>query len=569
MVGSGGMGVVFRCRDLLDGAVVAVKLLQRREYLAVERFSREAGTLATLIHPAIVRYIAHGITAHGEPYLAMEWLDGQNLAEFLEHGPARPKAVARLGARILQALAVAHAQGIIHRDLKPSNIFLPQGDLGQAKLIDFGIAHRAQDAWPITRPGGAVGTPMYMAPEQFRGQDEVDGRADVFSLGCVLFEALVGEPPRFCTQEHDRTFVWDDGSLAKLERSAPPPLRGPLERMLELDAQNRPSDVESLFCDLREVAESLAAATSPPPPIQPKKTATLSGAERRVAAVIAAAGIGGQGAEAARFAELAAPLSARGGTLERTADGSWAVVLAGRAVPGDLAAQAARWALDAKIAFPDASLAIGITRIDHEDAAPLARAVQQAAVLATSTEKGAIAVDRAAAYLLEGRFELQSLSEDRCQLLLERDPREVSCTLMGKELPCFGREREIAFVEDLWREVCEASIARALLLCAPAGGGKSRVRYEACQRIQDGARPFVLLMGRGDPMHDAAPFALLGPAVLAAAGITGDEPAPVQRKLLQAHVARMVAADSPRTAAFLGEIANLPFPEDGLPALVP
>lgn len=428
MVGSGGMGVVFRCRDLLDGNLVAVKLLQRHEYLAIERFTREAGTLATLVHPAIVRYIAHGIGPQGEPYLAMEWLDGQNLAEYLEDGLADPKAVALLGARVLQALAAAHAQGIIHRDLKPSNIFLPEGDLGRAKLIDFGIAQRVQDAWSITRPGGAVGTPMYMAPEQLRGQGEVDGRADVFSLGCVLVEALTDEPPRLRVRDYDGAPVWEDGSLAKLERAAPPPLRALLERMLELDLHERPGDVENLSRELHQAAEALASATVPP--AKPTRTATLSGAEQRMAAVIATAGVAGEGAEAARFCERAATLTIWGGKLERTADGIWAVVLAGRAIPGDLAAHAARWALNARTSLPHASLAIGITRADCEDAQTLAEAVQKAAVLAASTGKGAIAVDAAAAHLLEGRFELRPLADGRCQLLLERDLREVSCTLI-------------------------------------------------------------------------------------------------------------------------------------------
>jgi serine/threonine protein kinase len=201
MVGSGGMGVVFRCRDQLDGGTVAVKLLQRREYLTAERFPREAATLASLNHPAIVRYIAHGITPQGEPYLAMEWLHGETLADRIARGPIDPRAVARLGARILQALAVAHAHRIVHRDLKPTNIFLPGADVEQAKLLDFGIAQRAQDDWHITRPGGAMGTPVYMPPEQFRDGSTVDGRADVFSLACVLVESLVGESARACAQE--------------------------------------------------------------------------------------------------------------------------------------------------------------------------------------------------------------------------------------------------------------------------------------------------------------------------------------------------------------------------------
>jgi serine/threonine protein kinase len=312
MVGSGGMGVVFRCRDLLDGSTVAVKLLQRREYLAIERFAREATTLASLNHPAIVRYIAHGITPQGEPYLAMEWLEGETLADCIARGPIDPKAVARLGARVLQALAAAHAHGIVHRDLKPTNIFLTDGDLDQAKLLDFGIAQRGQNAgaWRITRPGGAMGTPVYMAPEQYRDGSNVDSRADVFSLACVLVESLVGEPPRLFVGSDDGAFAWEEGTLQRLQQAAPEPLQRILGRMLALAVEDRPADVESLSRELREAADEISDGA--PPSIQPGKKSTLSDAEQRVAAVIAVLGIPADGAPAGRFVELTASLTSHG-----------------------------------------------------------------------------------------------------------------------------------------------------------------------------------------------------------------------------------------------------------------
>jgi hypothetical protein len=154
LVGSGGMGMVFRGRDRVDGQAVALKVLHRQEPMASERFLREAEALAALAHPAIVRYVAHGTTPQGEPYLAMEWLDGETLADRLARGAYRAGlAAARLGSRVLQALAVAHARGIVHRDIKPSNLFLPAADLDQVKLLDFGIARRTQDDWQVTRPG--------------------------------------------------------------------------------------------------------------------------------------------------------------------------------------------------------------------------------------------------------------------------------------------------------------------------------------------------------------------------------------------------------------------------------
>ena len=202
LVGSGGMGMVFRGRDLLDGQPVAVKVLRKQGHDATERLFREAEALAALAHPAIVRYVAHGATLQGEPYLVMEWLDGETLEDRLARGAIGPVAAARLGSRVLGALAAAHGLGIVHRDLKPSNLFLPGADLGQAKLLDFGIARWTHDDLRVTRPGKTLGTPMYMAPEQARDGEAVDGRADIFSLGCVIYECATGEPPPRADEAH-------------------------------------------------------------------------------------------------------------------------------------------------------------------------------------------------------------------------------------------------------------------------------------------------------------------------------------------------------------------------------
>jgi serine/threonine protein kinase len=187
LIGSGGMGMVFRGRDRVDGQAVALKVLHRQGPLASERFQREAEALAALAHPAIVRYVAHGKTQQGEPYLAMEWLDGETLADRLLRGVVGPMATARLGSRVLQALAAAHARGIVHRDLKPSNLFLPAAQLDQVKLLDFGIARRAQDEWQMTRPGTTLGTGLYMAPAHVAGRTTAVLRVGTYGPAAQLF----------------------------------------------------------------------------------------------------------------------------------------------------------------------------------------------------------------------------------------------------------------------------------------------------------------------------------------------------------------------------------------------
>ena len=192
--GTGGMGTVYRARDRQRDTIVALKVLSSAGG-DVERFAVETKILAQLSHPGIVAYVAHGTTESGEPYLAMEWLEGESLSRRLERGPMSLEDVLVLGRAVADALATAHASGVIHRDIKPSNLFLCGGDAARVKVLDFGVARLRDRDRELTRTGQIIGTPGYMAPEQARGRREDDVRADLFSLGCVLFRCLSGKPP--------------------------------------------------------------------------------------------------------------------------------------------------------------------------------------------------------------------------------------------------------------------------------------------------------------------------------------------------------------------------------------
>src|SRR5579859_2861743 len=141
--GAGGMGTVYRARDRRTGSAVAVKVL-RTEGTRDERFLREARLLAEVKHPRIVRYVSHGETPSGEPYLAMEWLEGEELASRLSRGGLTVGESILVLRRAAEGLASAHSRGLVHRDIKPSNLFLPAGDLDRLKLLDFGVARPRQ-----------------------------------------------------------------------------------------------------------------------------------------------------------------------------------------------------------------------------------------------------------------------------------------------------------------------------------------------------------------------------------------------------------------------------------------
>jgi tetratricopeptide (TPR) repeat protein len=197
---------------------------------------------------------------------------------------------------------------------------------------------------------------------------------------------------------------------------------------------------------------------------------------------------------------------------------------------------------------------------------PLGEVIDGAARLVKGEPAGAIRLDDVTAGLLESRFELEG--SERKHLLFEKGLAEAPRTVLGKEIPCVGRDRELGTLMGLWEECASEPVARTVLVTAPAGAGKSRVRHELLDRIQFAGDPFELLVGRGDALRAGAPFAMLAPALRAAAGLVGGESAEIACKRLLAHVRRHVpAAAAPRVAAFLGEIADVPFPDDELPAL--
>jgi tetratricopeptide (TPR) repeat protein len=599
----GGMGLVYRAKDLKTGEHVALKVVAEPQGTQSLRFQQEAMVLADIAHPAIVRYLAHGSTARGEQYMAMEWLDGETLEDRLARGPLRISETLQLGRRVAEALAVAHKHGVVHRDIKPANVFLPAGDPAQAKVLDFGIARRLFDPHQnlrITSANAALGTPLYMAPEQARGASTVDGRADIFALGCVLFECLTGQPPFAGTSPTAvmaKICLDDSVDLARQRPETPADLVALIAQMLAKDPAERRAKAAEIARALgaiagqfigRDTASDLAAvyqARTPTPSL------VATGEQRILAAILVSRSNPGAAAPAAhdpgRTADLAGILAERladpelgeasladlrsaiaphGARVERLGGGSLVVALTGeQGTPLDQATQAARCALRLKAALPDASLGISTSRADMAGKLSLGDVIDQAGHLLAFTPAGTIHIDPLTSHLLETRFEIQTLPDGASRLLFEKGIREAPRTLMGKTVPCFGRDREVDLLEALWDEACDEPAARAMLMTSTAGGGKSRVRHEFCDRIQRHGRPFTLLVGRGDPMRDAAPFALLGPALLAAAGITGGEPEPVQRKRLTAHASRFLPAkDALRIAAFLGEMANLPFPDEDL-----
>ena len=211
-LGGGGMGIVYRARDLRLGREVALKFLPESmagDVHALERFKREARAASSLDHPSIC--VVHDVgEAEGRPFIVLEYLKGQTLKDRTGGKPLPLEDVLDLSLQIVDALATAHEKGIIHRDIKPANLFVT--DRGQAKVLDFGLAKveegavakslpsEAQETDLATGPGAVIGTVAYMSPEQARGH-ALDARTDLFSFGAVLFEMTTGRPA-FAGESH-------------------------------------------------------------------------------------------------------------------------------------------------------------------------------------------------------------------------------------------------------------------------------------------------------------------------------------------------------------------------------
>ncbi|MGD9680609.1 MAG: protein kinase [Candidatus Obscuribacterales bacterium] len=203
-VGRGGMGTVFKVRDLSLDKIMAIKLLQKElaeDAAARKRFAQEVEAASHLTHPNLVSIYGHGETDKGIPYLIMDYIEGESLADVIERdGRLEPERALEIFSQVAEAVSHAHQQNIIHRDIKPTNVILSKGDddVEIARVVDFGIAKvlpsASRETRDLTQTGEVFGSPHYMSPEQCLGF-MLDQRSDIYSFGCLMYETLSGAPP--------------------------------------------------------------------------------------------------------------------------------------------------------------------------------------------------------------------------------------------------------------------------------------------------------------------------------------------------------------------------------------
>ncbi len=582
------MGQVHRARDLRTGKLVAVKLLSEAGPGSAQaaRFADEGGVLAELEHENVVGYVAHGADGDGTLFLAMELLEGEDLSARLERGPLSIRETLEVARQTALALDAAHRRGIVHRDLKPSNLFLKGGAAERLSVLDFGIARRGEGR-ALTRTGAIVGTPEYMAPEQAQGQKGVGPQADVFSLGCVLYHALSGRPP-FAGEHVVAT-------LAKIVFEAPEPVeaRRPdtpaalatlIERMLEKRPEARPRDAGEVLSALSVIAVPEAGASSTPRPIpsglgsrelelvsvivisrsRPGEDDTLDAAlvsrARENETLDAAPGAGGTTADALR-----GELASRGIASELLADGSIVAQLLPRG--GSAIDQALDAALAARLArarWPEATIAIATATSVAGGAIPVGEALDRAsALLSRGATPAGVWLDEATARLIEGRLRTTRAKNGGATLHDEPLVLDEQRPLLRKPTPCVGREQELSLLDLTLASCFDERRSQAVLVVAPPGLGKSRLKREFLRRIEARTDRILTLEARGEPLRSGSPCGLLAQSLKALLAVDESAPLDLARAgILDAVMQLAPGPEASTVAEFVGELCAVPFPDE-------
>jgi hypothetical protein len=274
LIGQGGMGVVFRAEDTRLGRVVALKVMQPQfafDITVRQRFVREARAMAALKNDHVVTVYEVGV-ANDLPFLVMEFLEGETLDSLQTRVGRLPLSlVVRIGKEAAQGLGAAHARDLVHRDIKPSNLWL-ESPAGRVKILDFGLARLNSEAGQLSQAGIIVGTPAFMAPEQARGE-ATDYRADLFSLGCVLYWLCTGQLPfkgRDVLRALAALATEDPAPPAAISMEVPPALSDLIMELLCKDPGRRPSSSQAVVEALADIEQGILAVHGKPGPAEPK-----------------------------------------------------------------------------------------------------------------------------------------------------------------------------------------------------------------------------------------------------------------------------------------------------------
>jgi serine/threonine protein kinase len=514
-VGRGAAGIVYRAGDAVTGVQVALKVIAsgNAEPHEQARFAREGQVLSELDHPGIVRVVAFGALEaacndgagrrleEGSPYIAMEWLDGEDLQARQRRAPLGLRQALEVGRQVAGALAAAHDAGVVHRDIKPSNIFIlggeilpssgvvlgtdggpesppnPPGSDGlRAKLVDFGVA--VSNDVRLTRTGAVVGTPAYMAPEQARGDATADARSDIYSLGATLFELVAGRPPHMGPNSIAtlaRLVTTPAPRLSELLASVPPLLDDLISRMLGSDPEGRPGSAREVAAELEEL---LRDPSLPELGRLPESRSERGGAGSgtRFVTTLVALHVG-RGEERAWELER---LREQGADALPLGDDSIVAHLGAQRAYGDEGTRALELGLALSARGARVGVATGRMRVDRTRST--GEVVDQASALAREAGPGGLYVDATTADLARGRFQFKMVSPGMAMVVGLGQRRDGAALA-----PFVGRDAEFIATLAAYDRSVEDATPVVVTLSGPPGIGKSRLGREFAARLM--ARP--------------------------------------------------------------------------------
>jgi tetratricopeptide (TPR) repeat protein len=559
---------------------VALKVLSLDAKKYSRRFLREAKVMAELSHPNIVRYVDYGETDRGAPYIVMEWVRGEDLRQRMNRKKLELSEALDVVAGTGEALAFAHSRGVIHRDLKPSNLMLVGGDIRHLKLLDFGIARwRGPAVEKMTQTGISIGTPGYMAPEQSRGDSVIDGRADLYALGCVIFECLVGKRPfqgEDVTKMLARTAHDEPPRVSESRKDISKAFDDLLADMMAPNVERRPIDGNVMAARARVTEASAMSSTMIEPP-----EIGLSICEKELISVILldavhTKNVSHENVLSEKEIDLAIAEEARrvGGDTRRLDDGSVLVTCQDpRGSASDMTVRAVRCALAARALRPQTKIAIATGLGEVATLSSNSRLMIRVMQLRSTAEAPpgprsralSIRVDDSTFRLLDGRFDIRRRRDDpnRGFDLLGSEPQAHSTEVPSGAPPCYGRESEVSEICEQFQGCLAENRPSTVLLLGEAGIGKSRLCGEVFTRLREQHEGIKIWSARGDTHGEPIAFGLLGQILHQACGISKtDAVAERRQKILQRTRKYVNEERAQHLAEFLGELCETPFPAE-------
>lgn len=535
-VGRGATSTVYRAIDERTGQPVALKLLRSVDGTThqANRVALEAQVLAELRHPGIVSYVAHGHTASGTPFLAMEWLEGEDLEQLLMRRPLSLRETLVLLRRAAEALSAAHTRGIIHRDLKPSNLFLRDGRLDQLTIVDFGIARQMQRTGSLTATGVIIGTPGYMSPEQARGDRNITAAADIFALGGIIYRCLTGRLP---VQAPNLSallakLLFEDVAPIAIERpDLPIDLALLIDRMLAKQPEKRPQNGDHLLHALAVMNLAQLDDRVPNRPEEPPGQRLFQDELRPVSVIMTRTAARGPVApvtaeleekptdDSLERAMISRWVAESDGEVIFLVDGSIVAFLSEAETTSDLALRATQCALLLR-RLPRQELIAVSTGTGHVQGHRVSGdAVERLVEFLHAQEldegagvgipRGSILLDQNTAELIQSHYATLRASPGLFFLGDEQVHGGDSARDVGGRSMCIGRERELGILNSALAETQEESSARAILIIAESGMGKTCLAREFSRRTGEHAPTVTVLSTAVTSLDSENPYSLL------------------------------------------------------------